>query len=405
MHIEGLLFNLTVCLTMALFCGMVAVRLHFSPIAGYLIAGIICGPFTPGIIANETIATQMADIGLILLMFGVGLHFDLKDLWRIRRIAIPGALIQSLVTVLVVASLAHFIGMTWLQGCVLGLALSVASTAVLARMLEEHHLLTAPEGRLAMGWLVVEDLFTVITLLTLPFLAVHTQNAPDGDPVQLAKSIGLEIIKITILFIIVNIAGSRVVPKLLESVSSARELFNIAIPAVALSIAMIASGFFGVSLALGAFLAGIVSSQSVKLEKIKESVLPIQDLFVALFFLSIGTLVNLEFVITHPMRLIFSLLFILALKPMVALILLVIFRQPLRLALVVAIGLSQVGEFSFILIQQAHQLKLIPASAGHQLIAAAMISIIINPILFRNLDAIESWFGRFTAQKSTPLSE
>ena len=392
MHHESLLLNLAVCLAAALFCGWLANRLRFSPIVGYLVAGIICGPFTPGFVAEPEIAEQLADIGVVLLMFGVGLHFKFHELLAVRQVALPGALIQSLVTTAVVMGASHLEGLTWWQGLVVGLAFSVASTAVLARMLTDHHQLSTPAGQLAMGWLVVEDIFTVIVLIVLPMLAV--QPDAGGGWAVMAKEVGAGLGKFALLVLLVVVLGIRLVPWLLGKAADSAEIFNITVPVVALGTAWVAAQFFGVSLALGSFLAGVVAGQSALVERVERTIQPLRDPFAALFFLSIGTLVDPHYVIAHPMRLLFALAAIVLVKPLTAFALVRLFRRPLHTALVVAIGLGQVGEFSFILIRQGHELKILPEDAGHQLVAAAMISIMLNPFLFRNLHHIERYLRK-----------
>ena len=392
MHHESLLLNLAVCLAAALLCGWLANRLRFSPIVGYLVAGIICGPFTPGFVAEPDIAEQLADIGVVLLMFGVGLHFKFHELLAVRQVALPGALIQSLVTTAVVMGASHLAGLTWWQGLVVGLAFSVASTAVLARMLTDHHQLSTPAGQLAMGWLVVEDIFTVIVLIVLPMLAV--QPDAGGGWAVMAKEVGAGLGKFALLVLLVVVLGIRLVPWLLGKAADSAEIFNITVPVVALGTAWMAAQFFGVSLALGSFLAGVVAGQSKLVERVERTIQPLRDPFAALFFLSIGTLVDPHYVIAHPVRLLFALAVIVLVKPLTAFALVRLFRRPLHTALVVAIGLGQVGEFSFILIRQGHELKILPEDAGHQLVAAAMISIMLNPFLFRNLHHIERYLRK-----------
>jgi CPA2 family monovalent cation:H+ antiporter-2 len=387
MHHESLLLNLAVCLAAALFCGWMANRLRFSPIVGYLVAGIICGPFTPGFVAEPEIAEQLADIGVVLLMFGVGLHFKFHELFAVRQVAVPGALIQSLVATAVVMGASHLGGLTWWQGLVVGLAFSVASTAVLARMLTDHHQLSTPAGQLAMGWLVVEDIFTVIVLIVLPMLAV--QPDAGGGWAVVAKEVGAGLGKFALLVVLVVVLGIRLVPWLLAKAADSTEIFNLTVPVVALGTAWMAAQFFGVSLALGSFLAGVVAGQSALVERVEKTIQPLRDPFAALFFLSIGTLVDPQYVLAHPFRLLFALAVIMLVKPLTAFVLVRLFRRPLHTALVVAIGLSQVGEFSFILIRLGHELKLLPEEAGHQLVAAAIISIMLNPFLFRHLPRIE----------------
>jgi CPA2 family monovalent cation:H+ antiporter-2 len=387
MHHESLLLNLAVCLAAALFCGWMANRLRFSPIVGYLVAGIICGPFTPGFVAEPEIAEQLADIGVVLLMFGVGLHFKFHELFAVRQVAVPGALIQSLVATAVVMGASHLGGLTWWQGLVVGLAFSVASTAVLAGMLTDHHQLSTPAGQLAMGWLVVEDVFTVIVLILLPMLAA--QQGAGGGWSAVAKGVGAGLGKFALLVVLVGVLGMRLVPWLLGKAAESAEIFNLTVPVVALGTAWMAAQFFGVSLALGSFLAGVVAGQSALVERVEKTIQPLRDPFAALFFLSIGTLVDPQYVLAHPFRLLFALAVIMLVKPLTAFVLVRLFRRPLHTALVVAIGLSQVGEFSFILIRLGHELKLLPEEAGHQLVAAAIISIMLNPFLFRHLPRIE----------------
>ena len=386
-HSESLLLNLVVSLTVALICGCLAARFRFSPIVGYLVAGIICGPFTAGFVVNPEMAEELADIGVVLLMFGVGLNFNLHELFAVRRVAIPGAVVQSLATTAVVTAAGHLMGLSWLQGIIVGLAFSVASTAVLARMLTDHHQLSTPGGHLAMGWLVVEDIFTVIVLVLLPMLAAPQGEA--GGGVGVAKEIFLAVGKVGVLIALVGFLGARFVPWLLGRLAGSREMFNLAVPVIALGIAWASAEFFNVSLALGSFLAGVVAGQSQLRERIEATLAPLRDPFAALFFLSIGTLLDPYYVIAHPFGLLFALAVILLIKPLVALVLMRVLKQPLHVTLVVSIGLAQIGEFSFILIHQANLLNLLPADSGHLLVAAAIISITLNPFLFANLPSIE----------------
>ena len=389
---QSLLLNLTVCLAAALLCGYLATRLRFSPIVGYLVAGILCGQFTPGFVADPGLAEEMADIGIAMLMFGVGLHFNLHELFAVRKIAIPGAVVQSLTTTAAVMAASHLMGLTWKQGIIVGLAFSVASTAVLARMLADHKQLTTSGGRLAMGWLVVEDIFTVIVLVVLPMLATPPDQT--GNGASLAKELGLALAKVAALFAIVIVFGMRLVPRVLGSLVKSREMFNLAVPVLALGVAWISAEYFSVSLALGSFLAGVVAGQSKLGEQIESTLGPVRDPFAALFFLSIGTLLDPHYVIQHPFGLLFALAVILLLKPLVTLLLMRVLRQSLPTTLVVAIGLAQVGEFSFILIHQANLLGLLPNDSGHLLVAAAIISITLNPFLFSGLPWIERIFRR-----------
>jgi CPA2 family monovalent cation:H+ antiporter-2 len=392
-HPEGLLFNLVVCLTTALIFGSLARRFRFSPIVGYLVAGIVCGPFTAGFVVNPEMAEQLAEIGVVLLMFGVGLKFNFQELLAVRKVAVPGAMVQSLVTTITVTAASCLMGLGWQEGIIVGLAFSVASTAVLARMLTEHNQLTTKAGHLTMGWLIVEDIFTVVVLIVLPMLAILPSQS--GGGMGLAKELSWAGIKMVVLVFLVGILGVRLVPRLLGALAPWGEMFNLAVPVIALGIAWVSAEFFNVSLALGSFLAGVVTGQSCLVERVEATIGPLRDLFAALFFLSMGTLLNPRYVITHPLGLLFALTIVLAVKPLVALLLMRILRQPLQSTLVVAIGLAQIGEFSFILIRQASALKLLPDDSGHLTVAAAIVSITINPFLFANLPFFERHLLKF----------
>ncbi len=389
---DSLLLNLVVSLAAALACGYAAVRMRFSPIVGYLVAGILCGPFTAGFVVHPAMAEELADIGVVLLMFGVGLSFNLHELFAVRKVAIPGAIIQSLVTTATVVGASHLMGLTWLQGVIVGLAFSVASTAVLARMVTDYGQLKTPGGQLAVGWTVVEDIFTVIVLIVLPMLAA-SRGEPSGG-LALAKELGLAMGKVSLLVLIIGVLGMRLVPRLLSALSGTHEMFNLAVPVIALGIAWLSAEFFGVSLALGSFLAGVVAGQSNLGERIETALQPLRDLFAALFFLSIGTLLDPHYVIAHPLGFLFALGVVLLLKPVVTLVLMLVLKQPLHTALVVMIGLGQVGEFSFILIRQASSLALLPEESAHQLVSAAIVSITLNTLLFANLGWIEAQFRK-----------
>jgi monovalent cation:H+ antiporter-2, CPA2 family len=383
---ESLLFNLMVCLTAALVCGYAAVRLRFSPIVGYLLAGILCGPFTAGFVVNPKMAEELADLGVVLLMFGVGLNFNPHELFAVRKVAVPGAVLQSLLTTLVVTVGSRLMGLSWSQGIIGGLSFSVASTAVLARMLGDHGQLTTSGGQVSIGWTVVEDIFTVVVLIALPMLAAP--HSSGGAP-ALAKELGLAMGKVALLALLIGILGMRFVPRILGLLAGSREIFSLAVPVTALGIAWISAEFFGVSLALGSFLGGVVAGQARLGERMETTLGPLRDLFAALFFLSIGTLLDPRYVLAHPLGLLFGLAIVLLVKPLVALVLMRAMKQPLRTAVVVAAGLGQVGEFSFILIRQANALNLLPEESGHLLVSAAIVSITLNTFLFANLAGIE----------------
>jgi len=386
-HSESLFFNLVVCLATALIFGLLATRFRFSPIVGYLVAGVVCGPFTGGFVVNPKMAEELADIGVVLLMFSVGLKFNFQELLAVRKAAIPGAVVQSLVTMITVTAASRFMGLGWLQGLIVGLAFSVTSTAVLARMLTDHDQLSTKAGHLTMGWLVVEDIFTVIVLIILPMLALSPGES--GGILALAKEMGWAGVKLTVLVLAVGVLGMRLVPRLLGALAPSGEMFNLGVPVMALGIAWVSTEFFDVSLALGSFLGGVVAGQSRLVERVEATIGPLRDMFAALFFLSIGMLLNPVFVITHPVGLLFALAVVLLIKPLVALLLMRALHQPLHTAVVVAIGLAQIGEFSFILIRQASDLKLLQDDSAHLVVAAAIVSISLNPFLFSNLPFIE----------------
>jgi CPA2 family monovalent cation:H+ antiporter-2 len=338
-------------------------------------------------VANPDIAEQLADIGVVLLMFGVGLHFKFHDLLAVRNVAVPGAVAQSLVATALVMGLSRFVGLAWGQALLVGLAFSVASTALLARMLADHHQLSTPAGQLAMGWLVVEDVFTVLVLILLPLFAAP--HGEEGGWRELARQLAAGLGKFAVLVGLIAVLGTRLVPWLLGKAAPSPELFNLTVPVVAIGTAWMAAQFFGVSLALGSFLAGVVAGQSPQVDRVEATIRPLRDTFAALFFLAIGTLVDPHYILVHPVPLLFALAVILLVKPLTALLLVRWCHRPLHTALVVAIGLAQVGEFSFILIRLGNSLNLLPPDVGHLLIAAAMLSIMLNPFLFQNLPRIE----------------
>lgn len=396
---ESLLFNLTACLAAALFFGWLAGKLRLSPIVAYLVAGVICGPFTGGFVVNPHMAEELADLGVVLLMFGVGLKFNFPELIGVRGLALPGAIFQSGVTTFLVAVVSHMMGMGWTQGALVGLAFSVASTVVLGRMLTDHNHLSAPGGHIAMGWTVVEDIFTVVVLLLLPMLA-GTQGDNHGTA-AVTKELGWALGKVALLMVLIGVVGMRLMPRMLGGLAGSREMFNLAVPVVALGIACASAEFFGVSLALGSFLAGLVAGQARPTDRVEATLAPLRDPFAALFFVAIGTLLDPRYVIGHPVELLFALAVILLVKPFLVLLLMRVLRQPLHTALVVALGLGQIGEFSFILIRQASTLNLLPAGSAHRFVAAAIISIALNPFLFAWLPQIERFLSKLPWLKGT----
>jgi CPA2 family monovalent cation:H+ antiporter-2 len=386
-HDTPLLTTMAAAFAAAWVLGVLAQKLRLSPIVGYLLAGVVIGPYTPGFVGDASLASQLAEIGVVLLMFGVGLHFHLEDLLEVKGIAIPGALLQSLVATLLGLATGVAFGWTPTAGVVLGMALSVASTVVLLRGLEAHGLVSTPAGHVAIGWLIVEDILTVVVLVIVPALG---QGAGAGAT-SLAGALGLALVKLAALVALVFLAGKRLVPWILVSIARlrSRELFTLTLLAIAVAIAA-AAALFGASMALGAFLAGMVVGQSAVGEQAAADALPLRDAFAVLFFVSVGMLFEPAFVLREPLLLLAALGVVLVGKPLAALLVVAGLGYSARTALVVCLGLAQVGEFSFILGDVARQHGLLSETGYNLLIACALVSISINPFLFRALDPLEA---------------
>jgi CPA2 family monovalent cation:H+ antiporter-2 len=381
-------------LMLAYVFGLLAHRLRVQPLVGYLVAGVVVGPFTPGFTADAALAGELAEIGVILLMFGVGLHFSLKDLIAVARIAVPGAIGQIIVVTLMGAGLAHLLGWSWQTGLVFGLALSVASTVVMVRALQDRHLLETERGRIAIGWLVVEDLVMILALVLLPTAALITSNA--SVPLSRVGFVLLvTLVKVGIFVTVMLVVGRRLIPWLMHYTAhtGSRELFRLAVYAIALGVAFGAAKLFGVSFALGAFFAGMVMGESHLSQQATEEALPLRDAFAVLFFVSVGMLLNPNVFIDAPFALIATVAIIVAGKAAVAGLIVRAFKQPNAAALTVAAGRAQIGEFSFILIALGIELKLVPPLARDLVLAGAIISIILNPLVF----AVLEWGQRVVA--------
>jgi CPA2 family monovalent cation:H+ antiporter-2 len=387
MHDTELILTLTCGLTAALILGYVTHRLGLSPIVGYLLAGIAVGPHTPGFVADRHLAEQMAEVGVILLMFGVGLHFHFDELLAVRRIAIPGAVLQSLVATGLGALVAWGFAWGWVAGVVFGLALSVASTVVLTRVLADNDDLHSPTGHVAVGWLVVEDLFTVLVLVLLP---------PLFGGGGLGWAIGLAVVKIGLLAAVAVPVGGKLIPRLLRKVAEtkSRELFTLTVLVVALGIAVGSSLLFGVSMALGAFLAGMIVGRSDFSLRAAADALPMRDAFAVLFFVSVGMLLEPRYLIAAPLVVLATLAVVLLGKPLAAAAIVLVLGYPVRVALAVAVALGQIGEFSFILAALGTRLGVLPAEATNALVAAAIVSISLNPLLYRAVGPVEAWAAR-----------
>ncbi len=391
----GLLTNLSVSLVLALFLGLITQRLRLSPIVGYLLAGIIIGPQTPGFVGDLKMAAELAEIGVILLMFGVGLHFDLKDLLEVKRIALPGAVVQILVATLLAIIVTSVLGMDATSGLVIGFAVSVASTVVVVRVLMDNEMLHSPQGHIAVGWLIVQDIFTVLLLVAMPALANAAGEHPSEDQ-NVVFSLGFAVVKVVSLGLVVVVGGRLVIPWLLRQVAHtrSRELFTLTILAIALAIATSSAIVFGVSMALGAFLAGMVVGQTELSHQAAADAMPMRDAFTVLFFVSVGMLFDPRVMVDHPSLLLALLGIVLIANPIAAFIVAWTMHYSFRTAITVAIVLSQIGEFSFLLANEAMRSKLLTAEGQSLLVACSILSIALNPILFLGIDPLENWLRR-----------
>jgi len=389
-HDISLILLVTIGLAFALLFGAITNRLGLSPIVGYLFAGVMVGPYTPGFVGDPHIAGQLAELGVVLLMFGVGLHFHLDELIRVRKVAIPGAVGQILAASFLTTGIAILFGLSTVAGVILGIAVSVASTVVLVRVLMDNGVLHTPQGHAVVGWLIVEDLFTVLVLVLLPAL----KNAfAAGDLRAVAVSLVLTLFKLAVLVFLVLVVGRRVVPWLMNAIARtrSRELFTLSVLVVALGIAAGSAFIFGVSMALGAFLAGMVVGQSDVSQQAASDALPMRDAFAVLFFISVGMLFDPAASLAQWPLILAVLAVILIGKPVAALAIVLALKQPLRVALTAAMALAQIGEFSFIVGDLARSLDLLPETGTSVLVTCSIISITLNPLLFRLIGPIERW--------------
>ena len=403
-HHTPLIATIVGGLVLAFIFGTLAHRIRVSPLVGYLLAGVLVGPFTPGFIADPALAGDLAEIGVILLMFGVGLHFSLKDLLSVRGIAVPGALVQIAFATALGMGLGW--GLGWKLGASLmfGLALSVASTVVLLRALQERRLVETEQGRIAVGWLIVEDLAMVLTLVLLPPIAGLLRGgggaSSAADAGRIAATLGFTLAKVAVFVALMLVVGRQVIPRILHYVAhtGSRELFRLAVLSLALGVAYGAAELFGVSFALGAFFAGMVLAESELCHRAAEESLPLRDAFAVLFFVSVGMLFDPTIMVREPGLLIATLLIILFGKSIAALLIVLAFRHPLSTALTIAASLAQIGEFSFILAGLGVTLGLLPEQGRDLILAAAIFSILINPLFFAALDRLGPWLERRRAE-------
>ena len=386
-HSTPLITTIVGGLVLAFLLGSLAHRLRISPLVGYLAAGVLAGPFTPGFVADTSLAPELAEIGVILLMFGVGLHFSLKDLLAVKAIAIPGAVAQIAVATLLGMGLSHLLGWDLVTGLVFGLCLSTASTVVLLRALEERQLIDSQRGQIAIGWLIVEDLAMVLTLVLLPAFAGVMGNETTSLS-QLFTELAITIGKVIAFITLMIVVGRRLVPWILAKTAStgSRELFTLAVLVLALGIAYGAVGLFDVSFALGAFFAGMVLNESELSHRAAQDTLPLRDAFAVLFFVSVGMLFDPMILLREPLAVLASLAIIIFGKSAAAFILVRLFGHSKRTALTISVSLAQIGEFAFILAGLGISLGLMSEHGRNLVLAGAILSIMLNPLLFTLLD-------------------
>ncbi len=412
-HDTPLIATIVAGLGLAFVFGAIANRFRMPPLVGYLIAGMLVGPNTPGFVADQGLALELAEIGVILLMFGVGLHFSLKDLLSVRAIAVPGAVVQIAFATALGAGLAWLLGWTVGAGLVFGLALSVASTVVLLRALQERRLIETERGRIAVGWLIVEDLAMVLALVLLPALA-GVLGGQEADITHSAGGlfslsadygiwgvVGVTLLKVAAFVVVMLVVGRRVIPWILHYVAhtGSRELFRLSVLAIALGVAFGAAHLFGVSLALGAFFAGMIMSESELSHRAAEESLPLRDAFSVLFFVSVGMLFDPTSLLAHPGPILATLFIIVLGKSIAAFLIVLAFGHPPATALVISASLAQIGEFSFILAELGVGLNLLPQEGRDLILAGAILSIVLNPVMFAAVDRLKPWLESRAAAK------
>ncbi|WP_343314654.1 YbaL family putative K(+) efflux transporter [Brucella sp. BE17] len=410
-HDTPLIATIVIGLCLAFIFGAIATRLKISPLVGYLLAGVIAGPHTPGFVADQELILQLAEIGVILLMFGVGLHFSLKDLLSVKAIAVPGALAQIATAAALGTGLGLLLGWDIEAGLVFGLALSTASTVVLLRAMQERRLIDTERGRIAVGWLIVEDLAMVMALVLLPAVASVTGRADAvaaSDPIAAWLGLGiggiilLTIAKVALFVTLMLVVGRKFIPWLLNVVvlTGSRELFRLGVLAIALGVAFGAAHLFGVSFALGAFFAGMVMSESELSHRAAEESLPLRDAFAVLFFISVGMLFDPMSLLKDPLPLLATLAIILIGKSAAAFFIVRAFRRPVSTALTISASLAQIGEFSFILAGLGVSLNLLPPAGRDLILAGAILSIFLNPLIFIAAEHIRPWIEKFGKAES-----
>lgn len=393
MHQTELISMIAAGLGLAFVFGLIAAKLRLPLLVGYLAAGLVVGPFTPGFVADKHLAQQLSEIGVSLLMFGVGLHFSIRDLLSVKNIAVPGALAQIGAATVLGMLVSRLWGWSWGAGLVFGLCLSVASTVVLLRALGDRGEIETLNGRIAVGWLIVEDLVTVVALVALPVVAGAMGSGPNsGGAGSIAMTLALTFLKVAVFAAAMLIGGKRLIPSLLGRVARTRskELFTVGVLAIALGIAFGAAALFGVSPALGAFFAGVVLSESDFAHQAGAETRPVQDAFTVLFFVAIGMLFNPAVLVTHPIQLIAALAIVLVGKSLAAFFIVALFKFPVGTALVISASLAQIGEFSFVLVALGINLGIVPADALSIVVATAIASIALNPVIFQTISPLQN---------------
>jgi monovalent cation:H+ antiporter-2, CPA2 family len=389
-HVPPLVSTIALGLVLAFSLGVLAHRLRLPPLIGYLVAGILIGPFTPGYVADQNIANQLAEVGVILLMFGVGLHFSPKDLLSVRAIAVPGAAVQALIAVPLGLVVGWWLGWPLGAGLIFGIALSVASTVVVLRVLQERRLLDTERGKITVGWLIVQDIAMILVLVLLPGLAALFQGMETAPkPTEIFLSITMLLAKFGVFVAGMLIVGKKLIPAILHYVAhtGSRELFRLAVLAIALGVAYAAAELFGISLALGAFFAGMILSESALSQQAATESLPLRDAFAVLFFVSVGMLFNPTILADAPLALLATVLIIVIGKSAAAYLVVRLFGHAQPTALMITASLAQIGEFSFILANRSLELGLLPADGRDLILAGAILSILLNPLLFAVLEA------------------
>lgn len=392
-HNISLITTIAAGLGLALIFGFIAEKIRLPALVGYLLAGIMLSPATPGFVADVEIASQLSEIGVMLLMFGVGLHFSIDDLLSVRRIALPGAIFQMTLATLLGMAVAHWWGWSWGEGLIFGLSLSCASTVVLLKAVEAHGILETMNGKIAVGWLVVEDLVTVLVLVLMPPLAGILGGEQQSNDLSLWQTIGFTLLQVTAFIAIMLVAGRRIMPWLLWHIAKtgSRELFTLSVIVAAIGIAYGATALFNVSFALGAFFAGMVMRESEFSHRAAEESLPFRDAFAVLFFVAVGMLFDPSVLIEEPLHVLAVVAIIIVGKSLAAMALVLAFRYPFNSAMTIAASLAQIGEFSFILAGLGLTLGILPPEGMSLVLAGALISIALNPFVFASIAPVSKW--------------